>query len=253
MPQLNRDILARALLLLGFFVLLLFLIMTNQLTLYVNPKVTNLIKISAGLLFIMFLLQCWHLKKSWTESKNQSHNGGGYWRYSPFVLVLLIALLLPNTSLSASLVQNKGLNSQITGENSKGAYRPLAAELQQTNFIKVSDQNFIEVMSEIYHYPQEYAGKEIDIKGFVFKDASKSPDQFSLVRYVVGCCVADASAYGPLCEIKDADQYPDGSWYQIQGIIEMREQQGKNFPVIKITWIKQTNAPLTPYVFPQNQ
>lgn len=249
MPQMNRDILTKVLLLLGFFILVFYLIVTNQLTLYVHPRVTSLIEISAGLLFMMFLLQCWNLKKAWTQTTGEPHNHRKYWRYSPFILVLAVALLLPNSPLNASLVNNKGLNSQIVNANAKGGDRPLAAELRQTNFIKVTDQNFIGVMSEIYRFPQEYVGKEIDLKGFVFK-SSTAANQFSLVRYVVGCCVADASPYGPLCNISDAANYTDGSWYQIQGIIENSEYQGKIFPVIKITWIKPTDAPLTPYVFP---
>jgi putative membrane protein len=198
----------------------------------------------------MFLRQCWHLKKAWTQPTDRVHGYKIYWKYSPFVLTLILAFLLPNTSLSASLVQNKGLNSQITSDVSKGEYRPLAAELKETNLIKVTDKNFIAVMSELYCYPKEYVGKEIEMQGFIFKDSSKSPDRFSLVRYVIACCVADASPYGVLCEIKDAASYPEGGWYQIQGTIEVNENQGKSFPVIKITWIKSISPLAVPYVFP---
>ncbi|AIF54188.1 TIGR03943 family protein [Pelosinus sp. UFO1] len=250
MPQLNRDIFVRVVLLLGFIILLFSIITTSQLTLYVHPRVTSLIKISGYILFMMFLRQCWNLKKAWNQSVCGSHSHRTYWKYSPFVLTLLIAFILPNSSLNASLVNNKGLNSQISNEVSNREYRPLADELRQTNFIKVSDQNFLGVMSEINRYPKEYAGKEIEMKGFIFKGSATSPNRFSLVRYVIGCCVADASPYGLLCEIKDAANYTDGNWYQIQGIIETNEYQGKEFPIIKITWVKQIDALFSPYVFP---
>jgi putative membrane protein len=250
MSQLNKDTFVRILLLLGFIILLFSIITTNQLTLYVHPRVTSLIQISVYILFIMFLRQCWNLVKAWNQSVSKSHIHRTYWNYLPFILTLLIAFLLPNSSLNASLVKNKGLNSQISTEVSKGEYRPLAAELRQTNFIKVSDQNFLGVMSEIQRYPKEYAGKEIEMKGFIFKGSTTSSDRFSLVRYVIGCCVADASPYGLLCEIKDAANYTDGSWYQTQGVIETREYQGQIFPVLKVTWIKHIDPLISPYVFP---
>lgn len=252
MSQLNKDVLARALILLGFVLLLFSLIATEQLTLYVHPRIINFIKISDGLLFMMFLLQCWHLKKtwSWSRSTGEDKHCNKYWKYMPFVFTLCIALLLPNTSLNASLVNNKGLNSQITTEISKKEYRPLAPELRKTNLIRVSDTNFIEVMSELYRFPQEYVGKEIDMKGFIYKDTSTSPNQFSLIRFIVGCCVADALPSGALCEINNADEYTSGSWYQIQGVIEASEREGKFFPVVKVSWIKPIPANTTPYVFP---
>ncbi|MDF2636621.1 MAG: hypothetical protein K0R78_3495 [Pelosinus sp.] len=250
MSQLNKDGLAKALILLGFVLLLFSLIITDQLTLYVHPRIITLIELSDGLLFMMFLLQCWNLKKTWNNSTDEPKQCDRYWRYLPFVFTLLIALILPNTSLNASLVNNKGLNNQIITEISKKDYRPLAPELRKTNLIKVSDNNFIEVMSELYHFPQEYVGKEIDMKGFIFKDASTPQDHFSLIRFVVGCCVADALPSGVLCEINNAAEYTNGSWYQIQGIIETSEHEGKLVPVVKVTWIKPITANTTPYVFP---
>jgi len=250
MSQENKDVLARVLILLGFVLVLFSLIITEQLTLYVHPRIISLIKISDGLLFMMFLLQCWNLKKIWNKSTGEAKHCNRCWEYMPFIFALLIALLLPNTSLNASLVNNKGLNSQITTEISKKEYRPLAPELRKTNLIKVSDSNFIEVMSELYRFPQEYIGKEIDMKGFIYKDASTSPNQFSLIRFIVGCCVADALPSGALCEINNADKYTNGSWYQIQGVIEASEREGKLFPVVKVTWIKSISANTTPYVFP---
>lgn len=250
MSQANKDVLARALILLGFVLLLFSLIITEQLTLYVHPRIISLIKISDGLLFMMFLLQCWNFKKAWNKSTGEVKHCNKYWKYMPFVFTLFIALLLPNTSLNASLVNNKGLNSQFTSEISKKEYRPLAPELRKTNLIKVSDSNFIEVMSELYRFPQEYIGKEIDMKGFIYKDASTPPEHFSLIRFIVGCCVADALPSGAFCEINNADEYTNGSWYQIQGVIEASEREGKLFPVVKVTWIKSIPANTTPYVFP---
>ncbi|MBP2632273.1 MAG: hypothetical protein H6Q70_2901 [Firmicutes bacterium] len=245
MSQLNRESLARTLILLGFFLLLFSLIITDQLTLYVHPRIVMLIEMSAGLLFMMFLLQGWKLSKTWNKPTEECK----HWKYMPFVFTLLVALILPNTSLNASLVSNKGVNSQVTTEISKKDYRPLAPEMRQTDLIKVDDNNFVDVMSELYRYPQEYVGKQIEMSGFVFKDESTPQDQFSLIRYVVGCCVADALPSGPSCEINNATEYSDGSWYQIQGTIENSEENGKAVPVIKVTWTRPIHEKSSPYIF----
>lgn len=246
----KKDILVRTLLLLGFLILLFSLITSNQLTLYVHPRGEKLIIISAYLLAVMFVLQCRKLKQVWKQSIKEGNTSKAYWKYSPFVLTLLIAFLLPTSALNASLVNNKGLNSQITTDVAKAAYRPMAEELAQSKFIKVTDQNFLAVMTEINLFPQDYVGKEIEMKGFISKGKSTAPETFSVARYVVGCCVGDASPYGLVGKTPEVTQYTDGNWVEMQGIVETSESNGKKFPIIKITWIKPTVAAATPYIFP---
>ncbi|WP_110955367.1 TIGR03943 family putative permease subunit [Anaerosinus massiliensis] len=250
MSKLNKEAVVRTVILLGFVLLLFWLIMTEQITLYVHPRIINLIKLSNGLFFMMFLLQCWKLKKTWNKSTEQSKCCSRYWRYSPFFFTLAIAILLPNTSLNASLVPNKGLNSQVTNAISKQNDRPIVAEMRNANLIRVSDTNFLDVMSELQRFPQAYVGKEIDMKGFIYIDGSTPQAHFSLIRFVVGCCVADALPAGVLCEMDHADEYHNGDWYQIQGVIENNTRDGKTSPVVKVTWIKAVPNNTTPYVFP---
>jgi putative membrane protein len=105
-------------------------------------------------------------------------------------------------------------------------------------------------MTEINRFPKEYVGREIEMKGFISKESSTSPKQFSVVRYVVQCCVGDASPYGLLCTVEDVARYTDGSWYQIQGVIETNEYKGQSSPIINIRWSKKIDPLKTPYVFP---
>ncbi len=131
--------------------------------------------------------------------------------------------------------------------------RPLAPQLRQLSSIEVIDRDYAEIMSEIQFFPQDYIGKEIVMTGFVFRPPGVAANQFSLVRYVVMCCTADALPYGVLCELPDAAKYEEGTWLSIRGFLQRTTYEDKTVPAIKITFRKQVPEPKNPYVFPPSQ
>jgi putative membrane protein len=226
--------------------------LTEQLPLYINPKFTILIEISYCSLIPMLIICL--LDTFLHTNKPHEHSKLGQLRYIPFFAVLLLAATLPNNTLNANLVNNKGLNSTLTLNTTSATIqdipRPLAKQFHQADSIKVTDLNYTEATSEINDFSGDYLGKEISMTGFVFRSPGLTNSQLSLVRYVITCCVADSLPYGVMCEIKDAKNYPDGTWLSIEGTVQMGHYENKDTPFIKVTSAKQIEAPKKPYVFP---
>lgn len=237
----------RIMILLGFFAFLYELIYTNEIILYIHPRFTSFIKIACLLFFLMLLRQCWKFKKTRKLGESHACFHDKYMNYLPFILTLLIAFLLPNADLNANMVNNRGLNSNLTNKSSSEDYRN---ELQQATFVKITDSNFLGVLRELTYHPEENVGKSIELKGFAYKGTDELSGTTSLVRYVVGCCAADAYPYGIIYETSQPDALTEGAWYEVQGTLNVRQVNGKNVPVINVTWVAAIDRPACPYIFP---
>lgn len=250
---LNMNAFTQAILLFGFWVFLIWLDLTEQLPLYINPKFIIFTELSYCLLLPMLIIRLFDTFLHSSESHN--HSKWSQLSYVPFFIVLLLAAALPTNTLNANLVSSKGLNNTLLLNNPSGMMqdvpRPLAKQFHQIDTIQVTDLNYTEAVSEINDFAEDYLDKKISMTGFVFR----SPDttgQLSLVRYVITCCVADSLPYGVTCEIKNAENYADGTWLSIEGNLKIRQQENKTIPFIKVTSVKQIEAPKKPYVFPYN-
>lgn len=255
LKKFNIDPFIRGIILFGFISLLAWLSITEQLPLYINPKFSILVDISCFLLIPMFVMQVLDcLLPASSQGEHHCHTHLGGWRYIPFLAILVLAFALPDNTLNANLVTNRGLNSQINMAVTSGQElpRPLASEFRQMELIKVTNLNYTEAVSEINTFPKDYLGKKVTMTGFVFRSPGLKNNQLSLVRYVIMCCTSDTLPYGVLCEVPDANKYPDGSWLTVEGIIQMSTYENKDVPAIKIISARQIKEPQKPYIFPYN-
>lgn len=248
------DAFLRAVILFGFILLLIWLIKTQQLTLYINPKFSGLVEIASYLLLPMLITQSLTIFRPAYTFDHDDHCHTARLMYIPFIAILRLAFVLPDNTLNANLVGTKGLNTQLSSPASaQDLPRPLAPKLRQLPLIEVTDRDYTEIMSELELFPQDYIGKEITMTGFVFKPPEAKANITSLVRYVIVCCTADAVPYGVLTELGEAGKYKDGTWLSIKGIIQQSTSEGRIGPVIKVTSWQQVKEPKNPYVFPPSQ
>ena len=255
MQSLTNGSFIQSILLLGFIILLSWLDVTEQLPLYINPKFTVLTQLSYILLIPMFVIQIIDtLLPVTTFSEQHCPNHSVFWKYTPFFIILILAFIVPENTLNANLVSNKGLNSQstIAANSVQDLARPLAPAFNQMEKIKITNLNFTEAMCELNSFPKDYIGKKVAMTGFVFRSPGLASNQISLVRYVVMCCTADSLPYGVMCEGIETKNYPDGTWLSIEGIVQMSKYDDKEVAAIKIISLQQIEEPKDPYVYPYN-
>jgi uncharacterized repeat protein (TIGR03943 family) len=128
-------------------------------------------------------------------------------------------------------------------------FAKLGMYLYKQEAIDVSENMYMEILNSLALFPDNFKGKPIHIKGFVYREGGMKPNQFVVARFSVSCCSADASPYGVLVESGAAKLFANDTWVDIQGVLGTSEYDGN--PIVKIdaTQINQVKALKTPYVY----
>jgi len=255
----NSDALIKSILLFGLILFLFLLNSSGELSLYIHPRFIGLSKAAGCLLALLMLVQCLQIFSPGAHppSCNCGHHHKSSWSYIPFAFAIFIAFAFPSTSLDASMVANKGLNSRLGAsslpfQDAQPLVQPTIKELAKLHHIHLTDANFVDVISELVANPDTYIGKEITLTGFVFKDPAFTSSQIALVRYEIICCSADAAPFGMICEFDKANQYPADTWLTISGTIQMGQHVNMKLPIIKAASVHAgAKPPKSPYVYPQ--
>ncbi|WP_139368038.1 TIGR03943 family putative permease subunit [Priestia abyssalis] len=131
----------------------------------------------------------------------------------------------------------------------EGFYDKLEASMLTKDHITVPDETFIPLMNIFDRNPEAFAGKEIELMGFVYREPDFAENQFVIARFGLSCCVADASVYGMLGESKGAEKLGVDQWVKIKGTLTTTEYNSIRLPYIKISQFEKIDAPPTPYVY----
>ncbi|MEQ8175604.1 MAG: TIGR03943 family protein [Syntrophomonadaceae bacterium] len=275
MPGYKRYEAYKALILLGFCCMLSYFLFTQKIKLYINPRFTVLTVAADIVIFLLFLVQgSMVVFKKPHIGEPSHHHKTSIWPIVPFVIPLLFVLVMPNATLDASIAADRGVSissvdaspnangsaSGTTTSSSGTASQQNSTGYRQDNsqydysrdpHLVVTDDNFVNLVSQIYENPKEFVGKDITMMGFVVRDSDFSAKQIGIVRYVITCCTADAMPCGFLCEYENASSIKDGTWLEVNGTIDMAKLRNTDFAVVKIKSIQTVKEPQMPYVYPR--
>lgn len=245
------DAFIKTLILFGYLMFLTWLIGTNDIRLYINPRYLQLTQMTVLILCVLVIVQA--LQIIYLKKENHCHHPSltlkRWLGYMPFLVSLFLAIYLPSSTLNAKLVGTKGFNTGVIAV-SEQELADFAVTMQQMPMIEVTEQNYTNVISALRLYPEKYVGKQITITGFVYKDLSFPSSNLALVRYVTFCCSADAVPSGILCQVDDEQNYPIGTWLIVRGTLELSEHQKKIVPSISAERVTPIEEPLQPYIYP---
>lgn len=97
--------------------------------------------------------------------------------------------------------------------------------------------------------PDRFAGQEARVTGFVSRDAGLRPDQVRLTRFLLSCCVADATPIGIVAEAAELALVPDDQWLRVRGRFTVAEIDGERMPVLVSEDMEQIDPPPVPYLY----
>jgi putative membrane protein len=269
----------------GNAMMLLYLLVTENITLFINPRLKWLVAISIFLLIILGLIQLWNIKGG------EVHKIGS-WGYGFVFLPLLAFLFFPPKALDASIADHKVytyLSSQSLGTGQKvltkeqaaqknepnpsnnqnnntnssqsanlstdeddweAPYKKEAAKLVKLPVITFNDDNYFDLLNVMLMYPEKFTGKKIRTMGFVYREDSFKQNQFVPGRMAVTCCVADAAVVGIMAEYDQADLLKKNRWVEVEGTLKTENISGEITPVIKVESFKFVAPPKNPYIYP---
>jgi putative membrane protein len=206
--------------------------------------------------------------------------------YLVIVFPLVTGFLLPAKVLDASIVDKKGGITVLTNHKQKQEqkttpntnegepsikenlidqsrisdpkvyteeeYDQLKQQLEQSSTIDMNDNIFATYYDEIHMNLEKFKGREIKLKGFVYKEDGLEQDQLVIARFMITHCVADAGIIGFISELPEAPSIEENTWIEAEGVLDTTSYNGTEIPIIKITNWKKINVPKEPYLYPVN-
>lgn len=127
--------------------------------------------------------------------------------------------------------------------------REIADKYLAQDKILITGENYMEVMEAIYDFPSEFAGKTIEMVGFVYNDPDRTDQQF-LFRFGIIHCIADSGVYG-LLSTGASQTFPDNSWVKASGKIKIAYHHSlkQSLPTLELEQIEEIQQPKNPYVY----
>ncbi|MEH7307776.1 TIGR03943 family putative permease subunit [Neobacillus drentensis] len=279
--------LIRGIILIGFMLLLFKLLLTNNITLLIAPKMIRFIYFT---LFVLFTLGVLLIIRGTSVQKHPYHCdcdgqhsyptsfGKSLFLYLLFIIPITTGFLFANNILDSSVAINRTIklgassqdtkpskavkdtnktnvtaksNDTLTNQHeplSETEYTKLKKDMLQTKRINIKEKTYVPMMTIIQDNLQSMIGKTISIKGFVYREKNFMQNQIIVARFGISCCVADASVYGIMAKGNVA-ALPKDKWVQVIGTIEQTQYDGGTIPSIKIKQISKISTPKQPYVF----
>lgn len=190
---------------------------TGQLILYINPRYLVFTLIMAGIALVLlgasFVVRAAHAHEDDPPGRTQKVTTvvGG-------VLALGLAvgmIVVPPATLSSATALQRDVSAGSIGTDTQSlASAASASEATYEKFTVADWSSLLRQTSD----PGFYAGKPATLLGFVTPDSDDPANLFYLTRFVITCCAVDAQptavpVYLPNWKAK----YPANTWLQLSG------------------------------------
>lgn len=176
------------------------------------------------------------------------HHHGHTLGWSGFLLIslpIVLGLLVPPRPLGVAALQNR--------EISAGGLDSVLPAAVRSSLVQDSSERTILDWVLAFHQGERPAETDTaDVVGFVYLDDASEEVQFTLTRFVVGCCAADAMAVGlPVsltAGLPSEGELEEGQWVRVVG--QFTTQGGNDIPVLMAEQLETVPEPNQPYLYP---
>lgn len=178
------------------------------------------------------------------DSHQHSHAIG----WSGLVLIslpIVLGLLVPPRPLGVAALQNR----EISGG---GLDSVLPAAVGSTLVKESSERTILDWVLAFHQGERPAETDTADVVGFVYLDDAADEAAFTLTRFVVGCCAADAMAVGlPVsltAGLPSEEALEEGQWVRVVG--RFATSAGDSIPVLLAEQLEAVPEPNQPYLYP---
>lgn len=249
-------------LLFGLGALLLSRILGGTLLFYIGDQYTWLTQLASAGFFMIGGIYLW-MRRSRPEEgaachdhghdhhhdHHHGHSHGLSWRAVALIaLPIVLGFAVTPQPLGASAMQGRELSVGVTDSVMPPAVR--RAENRPPEEWNILDWvlAFQSANAPGGEGTRQFDGETARIIGFVYHDSQDAADEFWLIRFVVGCCVADASPVGLRIHWPHSLELAQDTWVQVQGV--MRGGGLGELPILLAQDITEIPAPNQPYLYP---
>ncbi|WP_322508883.1 TIGR03943 family putative permease subunit [Anaerolinea sp.] len=242
----------QALVMAGLGVFLLYQVSSGGITFYIHQRFVWLVGIGALLLLVIAqtLFQSrvsddGHLEHEHSEAEEEyQHTSTPGWVLWLMILPVMMGILLPQRGLSASVIQNRGIQTAGTLSST--------TQVVQVQEIPPEQRTILDWV-RLFSQPDQRTrilGQPVDVIGFVYRDPRLPEGQFMVVRFTLTCCVADASALGLVVSWENADSLAENRWVRVRGTLDATTLDGSPVPLVLAKQVDEVPEPAQPYLYP---
>ncbi|GAC1446133.1 MAG: hypothetical protein NVSMB52_09700 [Chloroflexota bacterium] len=208
--------------------------LTGKLGYYVNNRTVWIVLVGGALFAAVGLIA---LRSALTGTDT---NTRFTWKTAAFLAPALVGLIIPAHPLSA-----------LSGQSSSLGALQLASHVASGP----AGDAFGSWITDVGAHPDEswWAGQHVTLVGFTAEQAGMQKRSFIVGRYLVTCCVVDATLLGFPVQIDRGNSPPPGSWVQVSGVFGGRfwtDLTGSRWPMIVHAHLAQVSVPSSPYLSP---
>lgn len=249
MRGLDRPRLLAAVVLYGIVAILLHRLLSGTLVYYINPRYAWLTWVAVAGLGAMALALA---GTAWRGARTTGRHGHG-------VRVSWSALAVLALPVAFGLAPEQPLGSAALGNREVAVASLPPTALQSTTAKRAAGSAASEALGRSmlewlveFHVaddPDLFAGQEARITGFVSRDATLRANQAQLSRFLLSCCVADATPIGIIAEADELALVPDDQWLTVRGRFTVAEIGGERMPVLVAEEVVPIDPPPVPYLY----
>ncbi|HMA36063.1 MAG TPA: TIGR03943 family protein [Chloroflexia bacterium] len=251
MPQFRALRLGQSVILLGLAGVLAGKVLGGSIGFYINPSLAGLTLAAAIGLVPIGLAAGW---AAWRgpppghgPADAATRPGPARWLIAGVLVIPLAIGLLPPRPLDSAALTGRSVNSGGAGPAS-GAAGPAAAGDPRARTIFDWVRAFQQAAG-----PAPLASQPVDVTGFVYRDpAGPAPDAdyWTVARFTVTCCAADASGVALTVRSPGAASLPADSWVHVVGTLGLETREGETRPVVFADQVTRIPPPADPYLYP---
>ena len=117
--------------------------------------------------------------------------------------------------------------------------------------IEIEDIDYGIFYVDMRDHPERYQGKTVKFKGMVLKSRDVGANFFVPGRMAMTCCADDTTFIGYVCQSKNAQKLPMGSWVEVTATVDWKylDVYHEEGPVLKARAIRSAKAPESELVY----
>lgn len=216
----------------------------GKLGLLIHPNYFGL-TIASGfvLLAIAFLSLLQLVQRQGNREAHQTYFPPGFLSGVLLVAAVLGLVMIPKPFASQTAIQ-RGLQDA----NVVTRVRPQAFRVSQSPATR-SLVDWIRTL-DVYPEPDAYTGQPVNVDGFVVYTPNLSEQYFTLTRFVITCCAADAYPIGiPVKLSQSRTIVPSDRWFSVKGKMMTETLNGKRQAIIRASSMQPIPEPSNPYSY----
>jgi len=247
MKKFNKEIILRIIILICFTLFYFSIIINGKVLLYVHPRIKPFIILA---MIAMPIIALFSIK----EGNNNKRNKVKLYSYGIYLIPIVLGSFINFVEIDSTTVKNTEITNTNVSDNTnldktQGNDSEKAMKIEN-DVIKVTTENYISSINEILNNPNKYAGKNIEVEGFVYRDFSITGNQFVVGKFMMVCCIADTEIVGLLADYPGAKNFNNDTWVKVKGKLATGVYSGDQKIVIVVESIERDNNPDKSYVYP---